>query len=272
MPKVTGLADEQYVVEQYRRPSNLNARILLHRRFSTNKYGWHRWVFDQMHFPAQGRILELGCGPADLWLENEGRIPEGWEILLSDLSVGMVRRARENLVHSHCPFRFQIIDAQSIPFANQCLNGVLANHMLYHVPDRARTLDEIRRVLQPRGRLYASTVGRDHLREIRDLVTQFDARLSLWGGQTPESFALESGAAHLEGYFARVTLARYEDALVVTEPRPLIDYILSGTVKLTEEEQPEFVAFVHREFQRRGGQFYVTKDSGIFEACCPLPA
>lgn len=272
MPKIAGLADEQYVAEQYRQPGNLNTRILLHQRFSTNKYGWHRWVFDQLHFPAQGRILELGCGPGDLWRENEDRLPEGWEILLSDLSAGMVHRASENLGGSCHPFGFQLIDAQSIPFSDQSLDGVLANHMLYHVPDRGRALEEVRRVLKAGGKLYASTVGLEHLREIRDLVTQFDARLSLWGGQTPDSFALENGATHLERRFARVTMARYEDAFLVTEPGPLIDYILSGTITLTADELPDFVDFVHREFRQRGGVFYVTKDSGIFEACDPLPA
>ena len=30
--------------QQYRDASNLNARIELHKRFSTNAYGWHPWV------------------------------------------------------------------------------------------------------------------------------------------------------------------------------------------------------------------------------------
>jgi SAM-dependent methyltransferase len=191
--------------------------------------------------------------------------------MLSDLSAGMVQRARQNLGHSRHPFRFELVDAESNPFADQSLDGVLANHMLYHVPDRARALGEIRRVLKPSGRLYATTVGQGHLREIRNLVGQFDSRLALWGGQTPDSFTLENGADHLQNWFASVTLARYQDALIVTDPAPLIDYILSGTIELTVEERPAFVAFVTREFQRHGGKFYVTKDSGIFGAHDSLP-
>jgi SAM-dependent methyltransferase len=266
MPKMAGLADSQYVAEQYRKPANLNTRILLHQRFSVSKYGWQRWVFDQLCFPARGCVLELGCGTGELWLDNEDRIPETWQILLSDRSAGMVEQARQNLGHSRHAFRFGILDAQSIPLASQSLDGVVANHMLYHVPNRDRALGEIRRVLKPRGRLYASTVGRDHLREIRDLVTRFDARLSLWGGQTPDSFTLENGAAHLESWFATVTLTCYHDGLLVTEPAPLVDYILSGTLELTAEEQPAFSAFVKQEFERRGGEFYVTKASGVLEA------
>ncbi|HSJ55176.1 MAG TPA: hypothetical protein VLC52_15650 [Anaerolineae bacterium] len=63
-------------------------------------------------------------------------------------------------------------------------------------------------------------------------------------------------------------LARYEDALVVTEPAPLVDYIFSGTTKLTAGEQRAFTAFVEQEFQQCGNRFYISKESGVFE-CWP---
>lgn len=266
MPKAADLSDTQFVREQYQSSKNLDARISLHQRFSVNEYGWHRWIFDHLDFPARCRILELGCGPGTLWVENVGRIARGWQIFLSDLSAGMLQQARENLQRNGHPWRFGLVDAQSIPFRDQSLDGIVANHMLYHVPDAARALSEIRRALRPGGRLYASTVGQGHLREIRDLVRRFDPRLSLWGRQAPDSFSLENGAAQLEGWFASVTLARYSDALIVTEPTPLVDYILSGTVELTADEQGAFAAFVKQEFQRHGGTFPVAKDSGLFVA------
>jgi len=73
--QIAGLADKQFVSGQYQNAKNLNARIQLHQRFSTNKYGWHRWVFDQFSFPPQSRILELGCGSGELWLESIDHVP-----------------------------------------------------------------------------------------------------------------------------------------------------------------------------------------------------
>ncbi len=70
--------------QQYQTAANLNARIDLRRRFSANPYPWHRWVFDQLALPADARILELGCGPADLWRENADRIPTGCDIQSSN--------------------------------------------------------------------------------------------------------------------------------------------------------------------------------------------
>jgi len=162
--------DQQYLkTDQYRDSSNLDARAVLHQRFRTNSYGWFRWVFDTLLKPPEhARILELGCGHGLLWKENITRIPAGWNITLSDLSSGMLDAAWRNLVVSGRAFQFKEIDAQSIPFEDESFDAVIANHMLYHVPDHPKTIMEIKRVLKPGGRLIATTVGENHMREMMD--------------------------------------------------------------------------------------------------------
>jgi ubiquinone/menaquinone biosynthesis C-methylase UbiE len=261
-----GLDQHYLLTKQYHNAANLNDRIQLHVRFSTNSYGWHPWIFDQLKIAPRSRVLEVGCGPGRLWSENIARLPGDWDMTLSDFSPGMLDEARHNLASAGRPFRFEVIDAQSIPFADASFDAVLANHMLYHVPDRPRALSEIRRVLRPGGRLYASTVGAAHLREIGELVRRFDARI-VFGIGDEASFTLESGAQQLAPYFSSVVLHRYEDALIITEAEPLIAYVLSGRVgaSLEGERVAEFAAFVQRELAQQG-VIHITKDSGLFEA------
>ena len=71
------------------------------------------------------------------------------------------------LLHSDLRFTFEKIDAQSIPYRTDSFDAVIANHMLYHIPDLGKTLSEIRRVLKPEGHLYATTVGLNHMAELR---------------------------------------------------------------------------------------------------------
>ena len=254
--------DREYLEKQYRDASKLKARLNLHQRFSVNKYGWQRWVFDQFGLPPVCCILELGCGPGTLWLENLDRTPSGWEITLSDSSAGMLEEARRNLEKRHL-FRFEVIDAQFIPFESGHFDAVIANHMLYHVPDRQAAFLEIRRVLKPAGLFYASTGGERNLGEIAALLTKFDPGLASWLNKT-DSFTLENGMAQLSHWFGEIKLCRYEDALVITEVAPLVDYLLSGRVNLEGARRDQFEDFVASEIESYGGTLRITTDSGLF--------
>jgi ubiquinone/menaquinone biosynthesis C-methylase UbiE len=261
--------DQEYLqTDQYKDSSNLDARIQLHRRFSTNKYGWARWVFDQFNLSSECDVLDVGCGPGYQWRENIDRVPKGGDIVLADLSIGMLRKARQHLGENQHLFRFRVVDAQAIPFADESFDVVVANHMLYHVPDVSKALAEIRRVLKPGGRFYASTVGKAHLQENYELVRRFAPEAALGDARPTLAFLLENGSDQISQWFSDVTLRRYEDALVVTEPELLIAYILSTAIAkdvLVGGKREAFARFVEQELASRGS-IYITKDSGMFEA------
>src|SRR4029077_9791412 len=50
--------------------------------------------------------------------------------------------------------RFEIGDAMAMPFGDATFDFVLCRHLLQAVPDAARVLAEIRRVLRPGGRVH----------------------------------------------------------------------------------------------------------------------
>ena len=256
------------LTKQYKNDQNLRARIRLHELFSVNKTDWQRWVFDHLIVPQQARVLELGCGPGELWVKNLDRIPAGWEITLSDFSPGMLEQAKAHLQQSEHPFAYAQIDAQAIPYADNYFDAVIANHMLYHVPDRMKALTEIRRVLKPGGHFYAATNGIDHMAEIKDLVLQFDPDAGdLWQSFATGSFRLENGGALVAQYFDQVTLHNYENGLEVTEARPLVDYVLSTPMGMAfdAEKISRFTAFVQQQIDERGA-LHITKATGLFEA------
>ena len=262
MPEINDSA--HLLRKQYRDASNLNARIDLHKKFSTNTYDWFLWIFDHFDIPPIARVLELGCGPANLWQKNLYRIPEGWDITLSDLSPGMVDKAAANLADSTHPFHLQTINAQDIPFPDASFEAVIANHMLYHVPDRELALSEIRRVLRPGARFYATTVGEEHMAELRHLVAGVAGGEAhpLLGENRPD-FTLENGTEQLSKWFKDVQVFVYEDNLIVTEAQPLVAYIrsMASLSGLEENINAEIAAFVHNEITQQGS-IHITKASG----------
>ncbi len=266
---MSSVTDQNYLLnDQYRDASNLNVRIALHQRFGTGTIGLHRWAFDQFELPSDAHVLELGCGPGQLWTENLDRVPAGWQITLSDLSPGMVEQARENLAATSCSFTFAEFDAQEVPFADASFDAVIANHMLYHVPDRQKTYAEVRRVLKPQGHFYAAANSRDSMKQIADLEASLGVVGSLGAfAGSANFFKLENGGAELAAWFPSVKLRRLEDALAVTEAQPLIDYILSFAdgAAITDDKTEKLKATVEQEINSKGA-FYVDKASGMFVA------
>jgi ubiquinone/menaquinone biosynthesis C-methylase UbiE len=262
------ISDPQYLRnEQYLNSSNLERRIALHARFSLNPQNWHRWVFDQLDLPPGCRLLELGCGSGALWRENLERLPMTGEIILSDFSDGMVRQAQMNL-SGRMAARFQVIDAQTIPYPNESFDCVIANHMLYHVPKRAQALAEMRRVLKPGGRLYAATGGEQHMCELYEMVQKFNMEMAVEGWFVePINFTLENGQGQLSPWFGKIELRRYANALVVTEVEPLVDYILS-TVRLSpgDARRADLRQFILAQMDANGGAIRITIDGGMFIA------
>jgi SAM-dependent methyltransferase len=182
----------------------------------------------------------------------------------------MVEKARANLAGVNGVFGFTVLEAGDIPFGDGRFDVIIANHMLYHVPDVGRALGEIWRALRPGGVLYASTNGVGHMAELDGLMPEGLPFKPV--GEVIGNFTLENGGGLLEQFFGRVELRRHEDGLEVTAVEPLVDYALSRLsifadgVQIEAEGRQAFVERVERKMGELGGVIRITKDSGLFVA------
>lgn len=259
---LTGM--ENSLKTQYRNSTNISARIRLHRLFSSNKQGWFPWIYEQCQITEGMKILELGCGNGRLWIENKAKLPADCEIILSDISEGMIRDVRREQSLQDDRFSFAAFDCHAIPYEDASFDLVIANHVLFYCKDVDRVCSEVGRVLKPGGRFVCGTYGVAHMQEVSRLVTQFDDRITLSGENLYEHFGKENGAQALAPYFAEVDWQQYEDALIVTQAEPLIEYVLSCHGNQNQyilEKYNKFRKYV--EGQIRNG-YTITKDAGIF--------
>ncbi|MFV3010883.1 MerR family transcriptional regulator [Clostridium botulinum] len=215
------------------------------------------------------KILELGCGDASLWNKNFNHIPSNWEITLTDFSEGMLKDAKKNLGEKRSRFNFKIVNAESIPFGEESFDVVIANHMLYHVPNINKALKEINRVLKSEGILFASTVGKNHMKEIREIISTFDIyNLTSKSWEMTDSFQLENGLKIVSEYFNMVELKRYKDNLKVTDPVYILDYIFSmpgnNKINLSSKDLKKIYDYLEDNIKEKEN-IYITKDTGYFK-------
>jgi SAM-dependent methyltransferase len=161
-------------------------------------------------------------------------------------------------------FEFQTFDCHEIPFPDNSFDCVIANHVLFYCEDLEKVLGEVKRVLNPNGIFVCSGYGAGHMKEITELVQDFNQQIILSADKLYEKFGLDNGKDILEKYFENVDKRVYKDSLNVDKPEPLIEYILSCHGNQNQyilERYKDFRGFVEKKTK---GGFHITKEAGVF--------
>lgn len=255
---------EQSLKNQYLNSNNISTRINLHTLYSHNKQGWFPWIFENCNIKPGTKVLEIGCGDGYFWKENFNSIPKDINIVLSDKSKGMLADTKRNIGTKDTRFNFECFECENIPYQDDTFDLITANHVLFYCTDIDKACSEIRRVLKPSGTFICSTYGSDHMKEINQLVTSFDDRISLSKENLYNIFGRENGKEILENHFNCVNWKKYDDYLLVNDAEPIISYVMSCHGNQTQyilDRYKEFEIYVSKSILNG---LKITKDAGIF--------
>lgn len=272
--RIDNVTTEKCVQEQYGTDSNLQSHIRVKRLFSTGKQGWADFLLESFCLKSNQRILELGCGNAVFWKSASSKIPTGIKLTLSDFSPGMIESAKSNTSGLNFVDEYAVIDAQNLPYENNAFDIVIANYMLYHVPDTVKALREISRVLKPDGFFFAATFGKNNLKEVTDIFFNSDNKTDSVLNEMIGVFGLENGGELLGKHFEAVKLKKYENNLHITDFDSLLDYFLSyrgmGNISeiITDENIGQFSEYLNKIFSARG-YVDITQEEGMFISSIP---
>lgn len=267
-----------YVLSEhaYASDEKLSVRQRIHKQYTTPMIDFPNWVLDRIDWRGDERVLDLGAGPGTYFGPVKARIPNGQHVG-GDLSFGMIRSQRENPAFSGSALTN--LDAQGLPFAENSFDVVLANHMIYHIPDIEQALVEIRRVLCPEGVLLAATNSAKNMPELRTLhrravllLTDFKAKdTAINTSYTADRFSLENAPVLLARHFFAVSRHDLPSALVFSDVAPVLEYIES-TRDLREGQLPDgvtweqFTEIIHQQVSKlinHAGRLVINKLTGM---------
>lgn len=109
------------------------------------------FMYERIPERVKGKeVLEIATGPG---LLAKHIAPAAKSVLATDYSDGMIAEAGKG----GCPenLRFEVADAMALPYDDRSFDVVLIANALHIVPDPAKVLSEIDRVLRPGGLLIA---------------------------------------------------------------------------------------------------------------------
>ena len=278
---------------QYKTDANLAARQSIY-AYQHPRIDLAARVLDLAAPAPSAALVDVGCGNGAYLAELSKRGLAG-RVIGIDLSPGMLAAARDRVSGASAPngavaagpgepaagpadpadapdapdvpagsrppaVALACADATALPLRDGVADLALAPHMLYHVPDPADALRELRRVTRPGGRVVIVLNGAGHLRELRAAVAAARGSDPVAMG---ERVILDDGEALARSFFPQVTRHDFVAELRVPGPGPIVDYVrsMSGT---SHHADPDRVAeTVAAAFPRTSdGHYAITSHSG----------
>lgn len=241
--------DPNAVRRQYATDEHIRVRQAIHDKYTVPKIDFVEWALNCVHWRGDEAVLDVGCGNGSYFYPLQYRslsedIASRIAYFGLDLSSGMLLK---HPAYGQRPL-FQG-DAQALPFADHTFDVVMANHMMYHVPDIDRTIVEFRRILKPGGVLMVTTNSQQSMPELQVLMRRAIILLTRASGaqvQAPmpasDLFALENGARNLARYFYAVMRNDLPSVLLFHDIDPVMAY-LESTREMREPQLPPDVAW-----------------------------
>lgn len=257
--KITNM--EKSVREQYKNDKNLKIRTNLH-SYNTNKVDWDKWCFNNISFVENAKVLELGCGTGEFWRKNIDNLDKNLNICISDFSESMLKIAKANLKDIKLKFKFKEINAENIPFKDNTFDIIIAQHMIYFVPNMDKALKEIKRVLRPGGKLYVTANSKYSMLELNELLEDFSPKSGLNSNGYSTRFELENGKEILGKHFKNIHVNILNGKIIIDNPNPVVSYkasTIQGEKILVGDKRKEFKEYLKKYIKDNGNISITTK-------------
>ena len=158
-------------------------------------------------------VLDAGCGEGYYTAEMAKTLRER-EYRPKVAGIDISKAALQEAAKRDGESEYAVASCFHLPVAGESVDLLLSVFAPY-------CGEEFLRVLKPDGTFFCSTYGREHMKEISQLVKEFDSRIVLSEVNLYDVFGLENGREILNRHFDQVEEILYEDHLEVRDEGPL---------------------------------------------------
>ncbi len=241
------------LAEQYSDPERLRIRQETHRRYGENPVSFLEWATELMEIRPGMLVVDVGCGRGIYHPLFHNR---GAKVIGIDRSIGMAREIKGGCLAI-------VGDAQAVPLPDAICQRAVCNHVLYHVPDQALAMRELRRIVQSAGKVVIATNGsanNERMYEVARLAAGDLGRTAPIARSSP--FRMED-VDRVREIFPTVRVEIFRNAFRFPRPEPALLYWRSM------HADPELEAAMRariEEIIRTEGEFRVPLVAGCFVA------
>lgn len=129
---------------------------------------WAQRLVEAAGLMAGERVLDVACGTGIVARTAAVKVGPGGTVVGVDINPAMLELARTLVPEGS--IEYLETNAESLPLSDSCFDVVFCQQGLQFMPDRLAALEEVHRVLTPRGRaIFAIWRGKEHHRAMDEI-------------------------------------------------------------------------------------------------------
>ena len=265
--------NKKYLKEkQYKSTKYLEARIKIH-QFTTNKIGFHEWIFSQYDLSEiskikeEIKILDVGCGTVVFWKKNIKNFEKyKLDITFTDSSEAMIEKEKGNTVELNAKKNFEIADIDNLDKYKNNFDIVFCHNVIYHAGDKDNSIKNLKDCLNDKPSSFCSitTNSEKHMLNVYEIGRNLDKNFPT--DRIIDSFTEEIADQMLPKHF-KLEKKIEEEELRVTDWEILMGFVASGVeprgIKLVENFWDSYKKIYDQEIQKNG-YFKIIKRSPLY--------
>lgn len=170
---------------------------------------------------SPGKLIDLGCGPGDI-LARVLRLAPRFSLFGLDGAPAMLVLAKKRMEKegTGATIQFLLGDAKELPCPSGCLDVVISNSLVHHLPDPGPFWREIRRIAKPGATILIQDLSRPDTPEAAGRIVERESGpepqllkdlffQSLLASFTPEEIRGQLAEAGLQGLRVRMSSDRH---------------------------------------------------------------
>jgi SAM-dependent methyltransferase len=228
---------------------NLDLRVAIH-RYGSNAQSWSSFVAAHLPMVAGDRVLDGGAGTGVHWQSATTGRP-----VLLDLHIPMC----QSLIELGHPV--VCASAEALPVRSAAFDGVMATHVLYHVPDPELAIREMLRAVRPGGWIALASNGPAHMRTLDELRCSVGLHVD---ASMHDRFSASRCVDSLRGHGLAPRRHDYPGDLQVTDAEAVVGYC-SSLGPLTETQAAAIRRAVNAELVA-AGSYRIEKETALVVA------
>ncbi len=265
--------NKKYLKEkQYKSTKYLEARIKIH-QFTTNKIGFHEWIFSQYDLSEiskikeEIKILDVGCGTGVFWKKNIKNFEKyKLDITFTDSSEAMIEKEKGNTAELNAKKNFEIADIDNLDKYKNNFDIVFCHNVIYHAGDKDNSIKNLKDCLNDKPSSFCSitTNSEKHMLNVYEIGRKLDKNFPT--DRIIDSFTEEIADQMLPKHF-KLEKKIEEEELRVTDWEILMGFVASGVeprgIKLVENFWDSYKKIYDQEIQKNG-YFKIIKRSPLY--------